>query len=149
MQEGWAGLGGGVGDVAFCRVVKAESFNEILHPLLTPGFTYVAFFFLKDPAPPDIYPLPLHDALPIPPCRRSAVRARAARRGGRGRAHGSRVRAARSPARSHPGRAGRACTTTRPPFRRAPASGRPSRDRKSTRLNSSHLVISYAVFCLK
>src|ERR1039457_118817 len=26
---------------------------------------------------------------------------------------------------------------------------RPTRDRKSTRLNSSHLVISYAVFCLK
>src|SRR5256885_3681298 len=25
----------------------------------------------------------------------------------------------------------------------------PRRDRKSTRLNSSHLVISYAVFCLK
>src|SRR5260221_5598447 len=25
----------------------------------------------------------------------------------------------------------------------------PSRDRKSTRLNSSHTVISYAVFCLK
>src|SRR6266850_5838246 len=25
----------------------------------------------------------------------------------------------------------------------------PYRDRKSTRLNSSHLVISYAVFCLK
>ena len=24
-----------------------------------------------------------------------------------------------------------------------------SRDRKSTRLNSSHVVISYAVFCLK
>src|SRR2546426_8336681 len=37
-----------------------------------------------------------------------------------------------------------------PPF---PAVGRPAdaepRDRKSTRLNSSHLVISYAVFCLK
>src|SRR2546426_8508806 len=31
-----------------------------------------------------------------------------------------------------------------------PLSGRKfSRDRKSTRLNSSHLVISYAVFCLK
>src|SRR5256885_16459575 len=29
------------------------------------------------------------------------------------------------------------------------ASGRSARDRKSTRLNSSHLVISYAVFCLK
>src|SRR5256885_11959956 len=27
--------------------------------------------------------------------------------------------------------------------------GCPGRDRKSTRLNSSHLVISYAVFCLK
>src|SRR5947207_10909619 len=26
---------------------------------------------------------------------------------------------------------------------------RPERDRKSTRLNSSHTVISYAVFCLK
>src|SRR2546426_2180123 len=26
---------------------------------------------------------------------------------------------------------------------------RPNQDRKSTRLNSSHLVISYAVFCLK
>src|ERR1039458_10515560 len=26
---------------------------------------------------------------------------------------------------------------------------RPSKDRKSTRLNSSHLGISYAVFCLK
>src|SRR5256885_9038521 len=32
-----------------------------------------------------------------------------------------------------------------PPRHRGPARG----DRKSTRLNSSHLVISYAVFCLK
>src|SRR2546426_8485339 len=30
-----------------------------------------------------------------------------------------------------------------------PRSERGSSDRKSTRLNSSHLVISYAVFCLK
>src|SRR5205807_4796075 len=36
-----------------------------------------------------------------------------------------------------------ACTAFSPPGRWAP------RDRKSTRLNSSHLVISYAVFCLK
>src|SRR2546426_8354106 len=38
--------------------------------------------------------------------------------------------------------------TTRPPagWRARSAAGR---DRKSTRLNSSHLVISYAVFCLK
>src|SRR5438045_5365367 len=34
--------------------------------------------------------------------------------------------------------------------RRAPENGRPAQpDRKSTRLNSSHLGISYAVFCLK
>src|SRR2546426_6784863 len=30
-----------------------------------------------------------------------------------------------------------------------PAQARHPQDRKSTRLNSSHLVISYAVFCLK
>src|SRR5258705_4259850 len=30
-----------------------------------------------------------------------------------------------------------------------PRPGRMTRDRKSTRLNSSHLGISYAVFCLK
>src|SRR2546426_3494785 len=30
-----------------------------------------------------------------------------------------------------------------------PIGGWPETDRKSTRLNSSHLVISYAVFCLK
>src|SRR2546426_7509286 len=35
-------------------------------------------------------------------------------------------------------------------IRRHPAlAGSDDRDRKSTRLNSSHLVISYAVFCLK
>ena len=30
-----------------------------------------------------------------------------------------------------------------------PVQKRPEQDRKSTRLNSSHVVISYAVFCLK
>src|SRR5258705_9901481 len=34
-------------------------------------------------------------------------------------------------------------------FADAPAKNRELRDRKSTRLNSSHLGISYAVFCLK
>src|SRR5258708_26246080 len=33
--------------------------------------------------------------------------------------------------------------------RRDGVDGRPRRDRKSTRLNSSHQIISYAVFCLK
>src|SRR5262245_62833172 len=36
----------------------------------------------------------------------------------------------------------------RPSFR-STCAGCPGRDRKSTRLNSSHLGISYAVFCLK
>src|SRR5438874_5545850 len=35
------------------------------------------------------------------------------------------------------------------PVRAARATGRPGADRKSTRLNSSHVEISYAVFCLK
>src|SRR5437764_3063798 len=36
-----------------------------------------------------------------------------------------------------------------PPVRLAPAVRAKSEDRKSTRLNSSHRCISYAVFCLK
>src|SRR5256885_12124567 len=36
-----------------------------------------------------------------------------------------------------------------PSFGHPPPGPRPGPDRKSTRLNSSHLVISYAVFCLK
>src|SRR5438034_6845550 len=35
------------------------------------------------------------------------------------------------------------------PHDHAPAQDHEDRDRKSTRLNSSHTVISYAVFCLK
>src|SRR5437763_3762794 len=35
------------------------------------------------------------------------------------------------------------------PFSRAGVISRAARDRKSTRLNSSHRCISYAVFCLK
>src|SRR5256885_11976502 len=46
---------------------------------------------------------------------------------------------------SRPSSTASACTS-----RPCPAhSPRKSPDRKSTRLNSSHLVISYAVFCLK
>src|SRR5712664_4269777 len=55
--------------------------------------------------------------------------------------------------RSRPGRvaAGSASRSCRLPRRGCPARDpRPSgRDRKSTRLNSSHDQISYAVFCLK
>src|SRR5256885_11763226 len=43
------------------------------------------------------------------------------------------------------------CGPTGGPFRPegSGTDGERKRDRKSTRLNSSHLVISYAVFCLK
>src|ERR1039457_7559803 len=42
------------------------------------------------------------------------------------------------------------CVPAHPVYRCKPVCVRPPcRDRKSTRLNSSHLVISYAVFCLK
>src|SRR2546426_9405119 len=82
------------------------------------------FFFFNDTATTEIYTLSLHDALPI-------LRARSRER----------------PARSSPIRS--SC----PRGRRGDARcghARPRRvDRKSTRLNSSHLVISYAVFCLK
>src|SRR2546430_4312450 len=37
--------------------------------MLTPNMAFTYFFFLNDPAPTKIYPLPLHDALPI--CSRS------------------------------------------------------------------------------
>src|SRR5205814_10169952 len=52
------------------------------------------------------------------------------------------------------GSAGKVRRRFRPRLRRSRAGPRPARradgrDRKSTRLNSSHLGISYAVFCLK
>src|SRR5438034_8115402 len=76
-------------------------------------------FFFNGPATTEIYTLSLHDALPI------------WWRGPPPRGRGS------GPCRGAPARPWR-----RPCPRSAP-------DRKSTRLNSSHTVISYAVFCLK
>src|ERR1039458_10726395 len=70
----------------------------------------VSVFFFNDPATTEIYPLSLHDALPI-----------------------SRPRSTRRP----------------PSCWRSWRAASPATDRKSTRLNSSHLGISYAVFCLK
>src|SRR5258707_13669014 len=77
------------------------------------------FFFFNDTATTEIYTLSLHDALPI--CLLLV-----------------RLRRAGAPAAVLPVR-----TATR---RRA---GHRRGDRKSTRLNSSHANISYAVFCLK
>src|SRR3712207_8614899 len=96
------------------------------------------FIFVNDTATTEIYTLSLHDALPIY-C--GAVGAWRQRRGGRG---DRRTRAARVPRRG-----GRARASKRAG---AHALGRVRdghADRKSTRLNSSHANISYAVFCLK
>src|SRR5205807_8741214 len=96
------------------------------------------FFFFNDTATTEIYTLSLHDALPISasnPARRLAVlRRRRGCRHGDGRLRRPRIRHARARDDAHV-RAAR-CAARRV-------------DRKSTRLNSSHLVISYAVFCLK
>src|SRR5437899_5547501 len=89
-------------------------------------------FFFNTSSTTDIYTLSLHDALPI--SARSAARSVAALRGLDRRAPAAArpalpaVRGARAAAARYPAQKG---------------------DRKSTRLNSSHLGISYAVFCLK
>src|SRR5437667_6990290 len=93
-------------------------------------------FFFNDPATTEIYTLSLHDALPICP----AVLAAPVRLGDHaGREHdhpdARRLRPAAEPG-PHDARS-------------APRGRRPDADRKSTRLNSSHITISYAVFCLK
>src|SRR5439155_25592708 len=51
--------------------------------------------------------------------------------------------------RRRPSNPGRGPPNRRPLPRRTRASPGPPPDRKSTRLNSSHVAISYAVFCLK
>src|SRR3712207_7849926 len=87
------------------------------------------FFFFNDTATTEIYTLSLHDALPISVLRRN---------GRAGLAQAMR-RAMRKP-------------SLLAPIAEAVAeavAARPGADRKSTRLNSSHANISYAVFCLK
>src|SRR2546429_7144539 len=88
------------------------------------------FFFFNDTATTEIYTLSLHDALPI-----SRLSARTTRSpetlGSLGMSVGN-----------FDGRPERG-TVHGALFRHSPG------DRKSTRLNSSHGYISYAVFCLK
>src|SRR5256885_11174387 len=93
------------------------------------------FFFFNDTATTEIYTLSLHDALPISIPNASVV---AIASGGSTRAMNARKRVGLARSISLMGgslvslRGGRNAAA----------------DRKSTRLNSSHLVISYAVFCL-
>src|SRR3712207_6982303 len=92
----------------------------------------IVFFFFNDTATTEIYTLSLHDALPI------CVRPRAA--GGPREHLVARGTGGVVPVQAHLERA-----------RRGHQVGglRWHGDRKSTRLNSSHANISYAVFCLK
>src|SRR2546422_11320430 len=93
------------------------------HPRLT-----FSFFFFNDTATTEIYTLSLHDALPI---------------------------SARTPSGFRSGKiesqARFGCRTRRTDSSAGPAGllEQFCADRKSTRLNSSHGYISYAVFCLK
>src|SRR3712207_8441108 len=84
------------------------------------------FFFFNDTATPEIYTLSLHDALPI---------------------LGAKVVVRRSPDRQQERQS--SGLSDRRVLRRAPPPPVRRSDRKSTRLNSSHANISYAVFCLK
>src|SRR5258707_15080514 len=82
------------------------------------------FFFFNDTATTEIYTLSLHDALPIWILERVASESV------------SRL-------------LGRVHRVSRIHARRRSALSGLAADRKSTRLNSSHANISYAVFCLK
>src|SRR5690606_40745530 len=94
----------------------------------------LSLFFFNDPATTSIYTLSLHDALPIYTANycRSAVLI----------THSEEVQCVRD-----------VWPPSRPPRRSVccspPVAGTTRKDRKSTRLNSSHVKISYAVFCLK
>src|SRR5690606_42161457 len=101
---------------------------------------YICYFLFNEQASTVIYTLSLHDALPIS---RHVLEGVAGRR----RLHGGFLG-------GRPGRIARPCPVRRAAFtggvRRAASCGEiAARDRKSTRLNSSHVKISYAVFCLK
>src|SRR3712207_7713942 len=96
-------------------------------------------FFFNDTATTEIYTLSLHDALPISSRAGQAGRLEPNRAAGSARGRRRSCRSRDRPPPDRPQRSGAAS-----PDR----TGR-GRDRKSTRLNSSHANISYAVFCLK
>src|SRR5690606_41423911 len=92
----------------------------------------------NDPPPIDIYTLSLHDALPICNLRRGVLRHH----------HGDLEHEGPDP---HCVAKGLDIEEAvfRPEGHKVQRRQVAGRDRKSTRLNSSHVKISYAVFCLK
>src|SRR2546422_1234413 len=100
---------------------------------------FLVVFFFNDTATTEIYTLSLHDALPI-------TKPLSGGRPQMAAAPITKERAVRGIARATP--PSRSICRVWQAFPTAPAE-RKSRDRKSTRLNSSHGYISYAVFCLK
>src|SRR5207249_10589516 len=102
---------------------------------LPPAFPAVrtspsSLFLFTAPSSTLLHPLSLHDALPISPPPGGCAAGR------------------RPPCGSLPPALHVARTSSDRPWRRTAARCR-FPDRKSTRLNSSHVSISYAVFCLK
>src|SRR5207244_12247313 len=104
-----------------------------LSTLLTPTSSLLFVFFSRLPRPP------ISTLFPYTTLFRSVVGAGGGRRPGRPAPRGHPRAPARTP--------GPAAPTAVPDHE--PALGRREGDRKSTRLNSSHQIISYAVFCLK
>src|SRR3712207_7583283 len=96
------------------------------------------FFFFNDTATTEIYTLSLHDALPISSLRPVASMVRTTRPGAKRAASRAQFDTTLVGATTSTG-----AVSSPAPF------ARHTRDRKSTRLNSSHANISYAVFCLK
>src|SRR5690606_41051447 len=105
------------------------------------GLSSLRSVVCDDTAPTAVYTLSLHDALPIS---RSAARLRFTHHPPHASRRGRRQQLSLREPRGIPGHARK---------RRLPGVGggvrQSLRDRKSTRLNSSHVKISYAVFCLK
>src|SRR5436309_723772 len=105
---------------------------------------------LLAPATPYVSTLSLHDALPISTRRLERARARFGRRIAYARKRSGRRASARRPPHKRAARRsgdGRGCGS-RLRCHHHRRGGR-RQDRKSTRLNSSHVKISYAVFCLR
>src|SRR5699024_12415319 len=99
--------------LAYLSPASAVSARRRVDTSHSPTTLAFPLFFFNDTAPPEIYTLSLHDALPISMAMPFSTTFRL----------------------TTPISCGK--------FRRPPG------DRKSTRLNSSHVSISYAVFCLK